>query len=152
MNNSTAKLLVVASILIVGGAGCGSSKPIMPDKPTGASQKPPEQKMVVTDVTIPTDFPTDVPRYAGSRVISAYVEPKRALIGFSSEDDSTKVLAWYDAQFTAAGYTLAQQGSGGNLTTHQFTKGNVTMTVNIQAETSNNLPSSLINVTRQEAE
>ncbi len=86
-------------------------------------------------VELPKNFPDDVPRYAGAKYISAFVnnEGKTAIANFRTEDSPEDVQAWFKSQLEGDGFELDlvfQAGASLQL----YKKGDVKLTVQTQAD------------------
>ena len=117
--------------LVLLGAGCApAAAPPAANAPAAA---PAERTLTPTAVTLPPDFPSDVLQYPGSTIFSHVenVQPGQAILSLTTRDASATVLAWYDAQYPSAGFAAGAAGTRGNATSHEYTKGDVTMTVTV---------------------
>ncbi len=89
--------------------------------------------MTGSNVTIPNDFPKDVPHYSGATTLAVSFT-KKTNSGFLLEqttDDVTKVADWYKSQLQGAGFTNDTDMDAGPAKIMSFKKGNVTVSVSI---------------------
>ncbi len=93
---------------------------------------------LVTDVTIPSGFPTDIPRYEGSHasIVTLSPDKKKALLVVTIDAGSVQdIAAWYDAQITAKGYTKDAAMSATGSLFNTYVKGDDKMVMSILADT-----------------
>jgi hypothetical protein len=83
------------------------------------------------NVTIPSDFPSDVPVYAGGTVIAVTNAADGASLTFTTSDSIDTVMTWYDSQLSdwTKSADLAYSGSH----TVQYEKDGVQIAVNASA-------------------
>lgn len=66
------------------------------DKETGA------RASVGEDARIPSDFPSDIPRYWNANILAATIMPNQeATLLFTTDDEPLQVMQWYESEFTA---------------------------------------------------
>ncbi len=122
--------LALLGVIALAGAGCmGGSEPAAPQKTT-ETQRIPDRPLGTTEVQIPENFPTDFPRYPGSKVFSALADESQAILSLTSEDEATIVMGWHRQYFLTNGYTAGEKGAQGNTATETFTKAGIRFFVN----------------------
>ncbi|MCK9361259.1 hypothetical protein M0Q28_03440 [Patescibacteria group bacterium] len=145
----TSTLLAVGFSLALLGAGCGSA-PTETTPAAKAPTKPPARGVQLNEVAVPSDFPTDVPRYAGAKVINAVsdIGDGSSLLSLTSDDEAAIVLSWHDSEFVRAGFSKTQDQKRGTVTSREYSKDGLKMilTVDDQAGTTN--AASLISIRR----
>lgn len=77
------------------------------------------------EVRIPSDFPTEVPRYPGAKTILAYAQEstKQASLSQMTSDDVDKTQKWFEDTLKGQGYTREQMMDLGEGRILQYVKG-----------------------------
>lgn len=107
------------------------------------------------DVEVPAEFPSDVPRLNGSKVIQVMLskQGKTASISFTSTDSFDRVAEQMDASAKSQGYTrtgVMEASSEARVMTYE--KDKVTLAVTVAANSGSEEQSVLVTVARQEKE
>lgn len=86
---------------------------------------------------LPSGFPTDLPRYPGSRIIFATVSGagKKASLSQTVEGEPAAVYAWYDSQLKAKGYVTESETTG-EFTFREYVKGDTKISLTIHSQPS----------------
>ncbi len=144
----TTFFLVASSALVLFGAGC-SPAPASNSAPKTSNSAPQNRDMkVVAEFELPANFPTDIPKYTGSKTFSAFADEKQAILSLTSDDEASAILAWYRQSFSAMGATPGEKGTRGNSTSEAFIKGDLTFVVTVIDQGSSK-PKSLVSVRRE---
>ncbi|GEM_PF-2338477 len=150
MKYTTLFVTAISSLALVG-AGCAPGPEVQ--LPPPSTSKVPAHNIVLNEVALPNDFPRDVVRYENSKVFSFIYDaesPDQAVLSLTSGDESMTVLQWYDEKYVQDGFTRGQSASQGDVTSHEFLKGNIVIVVNVIDQSSTNqTDKSLISVTRR---
>ena len=139
--------MMAGAVLALAGAGCGSASTLAPTPTKPAANMPSERPIVVNEMQLPADFPTDFPRYANAKLFSAISDEKHAIMSLTSEDGYVTILNWYREAFIAAGYRADQNVTGGTITSQSYLKDNIKFVVNADDQTGKH-PATLFSVTR----
>lgn len=107
------------------------------------------------DVEVPSEFPSDVPRLNGSKVIQVMLskQGKSATISFTSTDSFDRVAEQMDAAAKAQGYTrtgVMEASTEARVMTYE--KDKLTLAVTVATNSSSEEQSVLVTVVRQEKE
>lgn len=104
------------------------------------------------DVSIPDNFPNDLPIYAGSKAITVSVTDggKGASALFTTSDAPAKVAEWYKGQLTGAGFTADSTMAMGDGQIATYKKGAVTISVIVTQQENDGQPTTSIALGRQE--
>ncbi len=94
--------LGLASLL---GAGCSGSSPAAQNIPVPG----PETQLLGENLTIPTDFPQDLPRYPNAMTKVAVGDAASYTLTQETTDSVAQVSSALDAQLTQHGYTLSNR-------------------------------------------
>ena len=90
------------------------------------------------NLTIPADFPKDVPVYAGAVVKGVTNNSSNGSVGATLNleiaDDATKVASWYDGQLKGAGFTQDSDLDASGTIVRMYSKANVTMSFTITTD------------------
>jgi hypothetical protein len=102
------------------------------DNKTGASWS------VGENVRIPENFPADIPRYEGARVMSVMVASKEengaATIVMQTDASVADAVRWYADRMKSDGFVEASSFTAGPLEMRSYEKGNVKMAISISSE------------------
>lgn len=102
---------------------------------------------------IPSNFPSDVPRYNGSviTIVSLTQDAKTAMLGVTVEGKTiTELSEWYDTKITSAGYERTSETNSAELVMNEYKKGNVTMNLVVTGDTTDGKATTQVQVTRVE--
>ncbi len=145
----TPKFLVIGLSLALLGAGCGSAPAETTPAPKTTAQ-PPARALVVTEVALPNDFPTDIPRYAGSKVFNAMTDigGGSSLLSLTSTAEASAVLSWYDGEFVRAGFSKTQDKQQGTVVSREYAKADLKMIITVDDQAGTTNPASLISIRR----
>lgn len=86
------------------------------------------------NVTIPADFPKDVPVYPGSKAASVVISSsgdKSSSLSLKSSDDSAKVVKWYEDTLKAQGWTQEQTMTAAGVDLRNYKKDGVQLSVTV---------------------
>ena len=122
--------VALLGVIALTGAGCGSSPTTRAPQEPAPTQRIPDRNFASTDAQIPENFPTDFPRYPGSKVFSAFSDESQAILSLTSEDDAVTIMTWNREDFLAKGFVAGEKGAQGNTATETFTKDGVKFFVN----------------------
>lgn len=116
------------------------------DNKTGASV------VVGENVSLPSDFPKDIPQYPGTKILTASTDPNQggAAVTFQSTDDVTKATKWYEDTLKAGGWTQSSSFTAGGSEIRAYEKGKVKMTFTIQAANGDAKGGCMITIVREE--
>jgi hypothetical protein len=107
------------------------------------------------DVEVPAEFPSDVPRLNGTKVIQVMLskQGKTASLSFTSTDGFDRVAEQMDAAVKAQGYTrtgIMEASTEARVLTYE--KESLTLAVTVATSGDTDEPSVLVTVVRQEKE
>jgi|SRR5688572_7672855 hypothetical protein len=122
-------VVLLAAVALVG-AGCMPAPAAKPPEQPASNQRIPDRNFAPTEATIPENFPTDFPRYPGSKVFSAFSDESQAILSLTSEDEATVIMAWHRQEFVQNGYAVGEKGAQGNTATETFIKDGIRFFVN----------------------
>jgi hypothetical protein len=74
-------------------------------------------------VTVPTDFPYDVPLYENGTVVSADTDATSAWATVVTDDDLTSVSLWYQSELSYKGWEYAAAEDEDGVSTTLYTQG-----------------------------
>ncbi|MCC6563801.1 hypothetical protein IT087_02830 [Candidatus Uhrbacteria bacterium] len=145
----TSNLLAIGLSLALLGAGCGS----VPAEPTPAAKAPttpPARGVQLNEVAVPADFPSDIPRYAGAKVLNAVsdIGDGSSLLSLSSTDEASIVLSWHDSEFVRAGFSKTQDQKRGTVTSREYSKDGLKMILTVDDQSGTTNPASLVSIRR----
>jgi hypothetical protein len=91
------------------------------------------------NVTIPDDFPKDVPLYPGVKVTSVVMEKtgdKPSSLGLKMTDDVDKVVTWYAKTLKEQGWSEKSSFNAGEVQTRVYTKPKANLSLTASKDTS----------------
>lgn len=104
------------------------------------------------NVTLPPEFPKDIPMYAGVKVVGLTISAKAGTgtsVTMKSESTKEKIVTWYAGQMKSAGFTEESSMTAGNTDIRSYSKGSVKITLTV-AFNSGETPESIITLIRTE--
>lgn len=84
-----------------------------------------------SDLSIPSDFPKEIPIYTNSKVQATSMSGNQALISLQSPDTAGVIVSWYESQLIAAGWKQESSLNMENFASRSYTKGNQTMALTV---------------------
>ncbi len=101
---------------------------------------------------LPSDFPTDVPLYAGAKPTSVLVnkQDNTANITLTTDAATADVVKWYEGKFKADGWSEDQNTTVNSVEFRQYSKGSVKMTLSVWPNAEEGKKGTFITVNRSE--
>lgn len=144
------------SLIALLGAGCGTTTPSNPTNstnPLSGMQATDPQGTIGTNVTIPSDYPTDLPRYPQAATLSALHDGESYTITQQTTDPIDTVVQALNQQLISNGYTATMHlGSAGEaLQITDYTNTTAKAMVRIQVSTNPATKNTVALIVRSEA-
>lgn len=116
------------------------------DNKTGASF------VVGENVSLPSDFPKDIPVYPDSKTLTASTDPSQggASVTFQSSDDVAKATRWYEDRLKNDGWKQSSSFTAGGSEIRAYEKGTVKLSFTIQAANGEEKGGCIITIVRAE--
>lgn len=91
---------------------------------------------VGTDISLPSDFPSDFPVYDGDlTIISAANVPQEGVtLSFTSQDSLQEIITWYEQKLTSAGWVRDQEFDLQGRQMRSYTKEDLRMVISIDED------------------